>query len=159
MSHNDERQDEIKRKLRELKKLEIKIRSHNYTTEFNSKFSPSTKNIDLVWNIFFDVKEETTNKVKYSIQQLLFMNKDEFKDVINEYLSYVYYYCYKEQGIIVDHTSFDLETITQLGLPIYADYNEIKRKFRELAQLYHPDNGGDGAKFIEFMEKYRNIKN
>ncbi len=150
--------DEIKRKLRKLKKLEIKVRLNKSDVQKNNKKSLSEfENAELVWNKFFDLKDESTEKAKYSIKRLALMSKDEFKDVINEYFYYVYYRCYKEGGF-TDATIIDEEILTQLGLPIYADNAEVKRKFRELAKTYHPDNGGDSAKFIEVMEKYKNIK-
>ena len=86
------------------------------------------------------------------------MTKDEFKDVISEYFYYVYFSCYKENEL-QDYSIIDTEILMQLGLPIYADDVEIKRKFREFAKTYHPDNGGDSSKFIEIMEKYKNFKN
>ena len=119
-----------------------------------AKYSANT---ELVWNKFFDLKNEAGKNVKYSIMELSEMTKDEFKDVITEYFYYVYYCFYKESGLI-DYSTIDAEILTQLGLPIYADNIEIKKKFRELAKTYHPDNGGDSAKFIEIMKQYNNLK-
>lgn len=147
--------DEIKRKLRELKKLEMKVRLNSLGLQINSKKSlRDSKNIDLVWDKFFDLKEESTKVVKYTINQLALMTKYEFKDVINEYFYHVYYWCYKESGLI-DKFIVDSEILTQLGLPI-TDTSEIKKKFRELAKIYHPDNGGDSDKFNALMAEYRN---
>ncbi|WP_455717462.1 J domain-containing protein [Anaerosporobacter sp.] len=157
MPQDNSKYDEIKRKLRELKKLEMKIRSTNFDLQKNNKKSLCKfENTELVWNKFFDLKNETTKNVKYSIMELSEMTKDEFKDVISEYFYYVYYSCYKESALS-DYSIIDTENLIQLGLPIYADNTEIKRKFRELAKTYHPDNGGDSAKFIEIMEKYKNL--
>ena len=150
--------DEIKRKLRELKKLEMKLRSSNFDLQKNSKNSlREAENTELVWNKFFDLKNEAGKNVKYSIMELSEMTKDEFKDVITEYFYYVYYSFYKESGL-TDFSIIDIEILTQLGFPIYADNIEIKKKFRELAKTYHPDNGGDSAKFIEIMKQYNNLK-
>lgn len=147
--------DEIKRKLRELKKLEMKVRLNSLELQINSKKSfRDSPNIKLVWDNFFDLKGESTKAVKYTINQLSLMTKEEFKDVINEYFYHVYYWCYKESGFI-DNYIVDSEILTQLGLPI-TDTSEIKKKFRELAKIYHPDNGGDGNKFNALMEEYRN---
>jgi len=159
VSQDSYKYDEIKRKLRELKKLEMKIRSNNFDfLQKNSKKALREFDItELAWNKFFDLKNETTQDVKYSIMELSLMTKDEFKNVINEYFYYVYYCCYKESGL-TDYTTMNTEILSQLGLPMYADDDEIKRKFRELAKTYHPDNGGDSAKFIEIMEQYRSLK-
>lgn len=150
--------DEIKRKLRELKKLEIRIRSNNLDFKTNSKHLKEFNHSELIWNNFFDLKNETTKNVKYSITQLLKMTKAEFKDVITEYFYCVYYSFYKESEL-TDYSRIDIEILSQLGLPIYADTAEIKRKFRELAKTYHPDNGGDSEKFIEIIDKYKNLRN
>lgn len=159
MPQDKSKYDDIKRKLRELKKLEMKIRSTNFDLQKNSKKSlREFENTELVWNKFFDLKNETTKNVKYSIIELSKMTKDEFKDVISEYFYYVLYSSYKESDLS-DYSIIDTEILIQLGLPIYADNADIKRRFREFAKTYHPDNGGDSAKFIEMMEKYKNFKN
>ena len=41
-----------------------------------------------------------------------------------------------------------------LGVPRDADANTIKKAFRKLARKYHPDAGGDEAKFKEINEAY-----
>lgn len=84
------------------------------------------------------------------------MNKEEIKDVINEYFYNVYYRMYKENGL-EDMQTYDSEILTQMGLPFHADLSEIKKKFRELAKQYHPDTGGDREKFIELMENYKKL--
>lgn len=156
MPQDNKKNDEIKRKLRELKKLEIKIRSNNFDKQKDNKKSlRECQNIELVWNKFFDLKNEIVKNVKYSVMELSEMTKDEFKDVITEYFYYVYYCCYKESEL-PDYSKIDIEILTQLGLPIYADNSEIKRKIRELVKTYHPDNGGDSSKFIEIMKLYKN---
>lgn len=153
--------DEIKRKIRKLKKLEIKIR-FGYST-----FKDYDRDLDLyikqngsgfVWDEFFDLHEVCKNNVKYSLYDLAGMNKDEFKNVINEYFFNVYYRYYKENGM-VNFNLFDPDILLQLGLPFDADMNMIKKRFRELAKKYHPDMGGDSEKFIELMENYRKLVN
>lgn len=174
MSQGNRKPDDIKRKLSELKKLEMRVRFsdqglHNINMTTNNmktgkmngnsfKFINGAKdNINLVWDQFFDLKDEASKKVKYSINRLLSMTKDEFKEVINEYFYHVYYWYSRDRGI-TDPSIIDTEILTYLGLSITADYDEIKRKFRELAKAYHPDNGGDSTKFMEMMEKYKELK-
>ena len=82
-------QDEIKRKIRKLKKLEIKIRFGG-----EREIYPKPGNVGLVWDEFFDLHEVCKKKVKYSIHQLIKMNKDEYKDVISEYFFNIYYRFY-----------------------------------------------------------------
>lgn len=45
-----------------------------------------------------------------------------------------------------------------LGIPKSASADEIKKAFRKLAVKYHPDKGGDEAKFKEVNEAYEVLK-
>lgn len=146
----------MKRKLRELKNLEIKLREKHSSSGNNGINPPSNfQNADLIWNKFF---RENSKDAKYSILELSKMTKEEFKEVIREYFCYVYYSLYKENGFS-DNIFFDIEILTALGLPVYADINEIKRKSRELVKKAHPDNGGDSREFIDLMEHFKKLKN
>jgi len=42
-----------------------------------------------------------------------------------------------------------------LGVARNASKEEIKKAFRELAHKYHPDKGGDPARFKEINEAYQ----
>lgn len=46
-----------------------------------------------------------------------------------------------------------------LGLNTQATDDEVKKTYRKLAMLYHPDKGGDEKKFKEITEAYENITN
>ena len=46
-----------------------------------------------------------------------------------------------------------------LGVSKNATDKEIKSAFRKLAQKYHPDAGGDEAKFKEISEAYDTLSN
>lgn len=156
MEFNHYNYDEIKRKLRQLKKLEVKVKTteqgwHNTKPPLNEN-----EHKQLIWNKYFDLKDYSSKKIKYSLDILSGMTKDEFKEAINEYLFYVYSYYSGENTFNVHF--IDEEILTHLGLPMYADATEIKRKFRELAKEYHPDNGGDSKKFMELIDKFKNFK-
>jgi hypothetical protein len=86
--------DEVKRRIRKLKKLEIKIRfgSNSLTDKSHSA--------DLVWDTFFDLHETYAGKAKYSIQKVSVMDKEEYRNVIDEFFFHVYCRLYKENGII-----------------------------------------------------------
>lgn len=100
MSHIQYKQDEIKRKLRELKKLELNMHSFHSKQEYNCKISPpSNKKNDLIWSKYFDLKEENNNKVKYSLQQLIVMSKDEFKAAVNDYVGHLYFWYIKKTDL------------------------------------------------------------
>ena len=154
--------DDIKRKIRRLKKLEIKLRYPNVNNHNMIQSNLDTHNninttlIRLVWDEFFNSKEDCSKNVKYPIKKLILMNREEIRNVISEYFYHVYYRIYKESGQL-DFSFYDSEILSQLGLPAYADLSEVKKKFRELAKLYHPDTGGDSEKFVELMETYKKL--
>jgi DnaJ-domain-containing protein 1 len=80
------------------------------------------------------------------------LNKEELKNIISEFYYGVYYQFYKDNGML-ELSFYDPDILAQLGLSYDADSNAVKKRFRELAKLYHPDTGGDGAKFIELLEQ------
>lgn len=167
MPPNHKRYDEIKRKVRELKKFELRIRTNNFNShsfntqitfkEFDKTYIRDHNKVDLVWNIFFDLKEGSRKNVKYTIEQLYSMTKDEFKDIIEEYFYHVYYRYYKENGL-ADSSFINIDILTELGLPMDSNYDDVIKGFKEHVKAYHPDNGGDVNKFLEIMESYNNFR-
>jgi preprotein translocase subunit Sec63 len=148
--------DDIKKKIRKLKKIEIKIRFGVSSFSDDCFITAKTKLNKLVWDEFFDLKGDYNSKKKYSLFTLAYMDKNQFKDVITEYFFSVYYRYYKENGFISDNL-YDPGLLALFGLPYDAARDEIKKKFRELAKKYHPDTGGDSLKFIELMENYKKL--
>jgi len=143
---------ELKQKIRTLKKLELKLRyglSFNYVTE-----NTSSKEIDklpLVWKEFFCLHESDRNSTRYSFNRLAQMEKDELKQVFDEFWFQVYYRMYQDKGILMLDVP-EPELLSYLGLPFDTDKSLIKKRFRELCKTYHPDDGGDKDKFIELMD-------
>ncbi len=140
--------NDVKRKLRELKALEIKLRFDGKRPEGSA----------LVWDDFFDLREAGKGKAKYALAMLAAMDHEGFTDAVNQYWVFVYNQYYKENGI-QDAEVFDVAELDKLDLPFDADESEIKRRFRQLAKIHHPDAGGDAEKFIELMELYRKLIN
>jgi hypothetical protein len=138
----DIRIDEIKQKLRQLKRFEEKIR-------FEGNAQPAGK---LVWSRFFDMR-----RAGYSPEKLAAMSKEQYKAVLDEYFAYVYYELYQENGVELRQGNFDPGILRKLDLPTDAGVQDIKRRFRELAKKYHPDTGGNAAEFIELMETYKQL--
>lgn len=46
-----------------------------------------------------------------------------------------------------------------LGLNVQASDEEVKKAYRKLAMVHHPDKGGDEAQFKKITEAYENITN
>lgn len=154
MSYNSESIDDTKRKLRNLKKLEIKIRTGSTFSKENVAGKPLKMN--LVWDKFFNINGVDNSKGRYSLENIVSMSKEDFKSIINEFFFNVYYKYYMENGI-VNFNIYDPEILNWMGLPLDSGFDDIKKRFRELAKKYHPDTGGDGEKFIELMENYKKL--
>src|SRR5262249_9197885 len=111
----------------------------------------------LVWDAFFSTKAEDDASVKYSLNHLLKMSHEEMKAIFEEYFYRVYFQNYQENGMTMADV-YDPQLLSLLGLPAYASMKEVKSRFRQLAMCYHPDRGGDSAKFIELVEIYEKLK-
>lgn len=85
MPYNPKNVDEVKRKLRKLKKLEIKIGT-GYTYD-NGKADGKPLKLKLVWDDFFNISGTGSSKGKYCLEAIASMSKDEFKNIINEFFS------------------------------------------------------------------------
>lgn len=140
---------ELKRKLRQLKKLEAQIRFNNLQL---------TQYQQYIWNEYFSTKDEDDGSVKYNMERLLGMDHQKLKEVFDEYFYHVYFQYYKENGI-TSEGMYDIELLSSLGLPPDSTIGTIKSKFRELAKKYHPDLGGDSGKFIELVNTYKKLIN
>ena len=139
--------DELKRKLRSLKKLETTIRFSNRVLTGREKY---------VWDKFFSTKKDGDPSVKYNMKQLVAMNRERIKEVYDEFFYHVYFQYYTENGITLKDL-YDPNLLSILGLSERATMEDIKTRFRELALKYHPDKGGDSEKFIKILDVYKKL--
>lgn len=149
---------ELKQKIRNLKRLELKIR-YGFSDEFINMNMSTGKidNLPLVWKEFFDLSSDKNTKTRYKLDDLKRLDKDGLKHVFGEYWFFVYYRIYRDNGQYFSENP-EPELLDFLGLPYDADQAALRRRFRELCKKYHPDEGGDQQKFIELMkikEKYK----
>ncbi len=141
--------DELKRKLRQLKKVELKIR-------FGTEAAPYPKKVQLVWDSFFDLKNKGSGV--YSLNKLSQMDKEDLAAVIEEFYYRIYYQLYRENGLgYTVQRLYDPDLLMKLGLKPDADYEAVKKRFRQLALKYHPDTGGNAEEFISLMESYKKL--
>ena len=138
---------EIKSKVRQLKKLESRLRFGTAAPPFSA---------DMVWDAFFDLKDDKRGRARYPLSVLLTMSREQYRAVVDEFFFSVYYRMYRDNGLNPEGL-YDPELLGRFGLPADADEEQVKRKFRELALKLHPDMGGDAEKFIELMENYRKL--
>lgn len=135
---------ELKRTLRDLKRMEINIRFGGDAETAHGK---------LVWDEFFSLKSSKKVHTRYDLQAILHMSRDEFKVVLSEFFYFMYFRIYREKGFS-GVNFYDPTLLEILDLPLGASEQEIKNKFRTLAKKHHPDMGGDAEKFIELMDVY-----
>ena len=135
---------QLKRKLRQLKQTECRIR-------FRTR--PQEAHQTLVWDTFFSTRSADDDRVDYPLNRLVKMDHEEIKKVYEAFFYRVYFQYFKEHGLsMVD--AYDPGLLSLLGLPPYATLQDIKRRYRELAQVHHPDHGGDHDAFIEVVDAY-----
>ena len=135
-----------KHKLRDLKKLEKRIRFGDQAVEGKT----------LVWDRFFSTEKHTAAPVKYPLDDLLAMDRQRWKEALEEYFYNVYYQVYQDGGLALGNV-YDPALLAGLGLAPTAGAEDVKRRFRELAKKYHPDLGGEHDKMIELLETYRRL--
>jgi hypothetical protein len=141
--HRDEK-SELKHKIRKLKHVEKAIRAQNNISS----------DIPLVWDKFFDLRDEPMNETLHTLSKLISMDKGEFKHVLDDFFARVYYEVYTYKGII--HAAiYDPALLARLDLPPVADGAAVRKRFRELVKIHHPDAGGDPDSFIALMDLYR----
>jgi hypothetical protein len=133
----------IKRALRELKRLERKLRSG-----LGGGNQPP-----LAWDRFFDLRG--TGKAKYGLRALEAMSREEYRQAIREYWAYVFRSLVDEAEFRA--VRFEPDVLLQWGLPPDADETAVKQRFRELAKRCHPDTGGTAEEFINLMRNYRKL--
>ena len=139
--------DSLKRKLRQLKKQELRLRF---------RYRPVPEKPVLVWDSFFSTKGQAAPGVRYPLLRLSRMSREEQKQVFEEYFYWVYFRYLEENGLTPGDLQ-DPQLLALLGLPPFAGLAEIKKRFRELAMRYHPDRGGDSEKFIQLMQVYEKL--
>ncbi|NLV50828.1 MAG: J domain-containing protein [Clostridiales bacterium] len=141
----DSRLNDMKRKIRDLKKSELRIR-------FGSEEAP--KGAYIVWNGFFGTGSE--KGPGYTLERLLCMDREEFRQAVSLFFCAVYFEYYRENGLL-NRQAFDPALLRRMDLPADADAEQVKKQFRSLAKKYHPDTGGEAGKFIELIDNYRKL--
>ena len=137
---------ELKHKLRSLKKLERRMRR-----QFLQRFPQAP----LIWDSFFSTRIVVSAPAKYALITVLHATRDERKRIFEEYLFAVCMRHWQEEGWVGAFRAVqNPEILSYFGLPPYATFADIKRRFRELAHQYHPDKGGDPEKMIELLDMY-----
>ena len=138
--------NELKKKVRQLKKQEIAKRS---------VYGLVPKH--LIWHTYFSDKALVDLSVTYDLQKLLTMDHMNRKDIFEAFFLAVYIQHYKENGFSIAST-YDATLLAKLNLPATATIDDIKSRFRELAQKHHPDKGGNPKIFMDLLAAYEGLK-
>lgn len=138
----------LKRKLRQLKRIELIIRFGTTT------IGKEEKRIYLTWDSFF--RDKDGNKARYPFHILLTMNAEARKRVIADYLYTVYTKVYEEKGMLFP-VGIDYQALFDFDLPANASKEDIKKRFRELAKIAHPDHGGSHDAMIVLLNQYNRL--
>ncbi len=139
--------DQLKRKLRELKKAEERIR-------FDKGFNSSSRSY--VWEDYFCTKSFNNLVVKYPLWKLIKYDKQQLREAFEDYFYCIYFRKYKENGLNFEDI-YDPELLSIFGLHPGASVDDIKKRFRELAKKYHPDHGGESEKMIDLLDAYHKL--
>lgn len=137
----------LKRKLRQLKQTESRIRFRD---------RPAEDHKELVWDAFFSTRSEDDASVEYPLSRLMKLDRDEIRVVYEAFFYRVYFQYFKEHGLSMAD-AYDPSLLSLLGLPPQASLKDIKRRYRELAQVHHPDHGGDHDAFIDVVTAYERL--
>ena len=124
---------QLKRKLRQLKQTECRIR-------FRTR--PREEHQTLVWDAFFSTRSASDDRVAYTLNRLANMDHDEIKSVYEAFFYRVYFQYFKEHGLSMAD-AYDPGLLSLLGLPPNA--------------THHPDHGGDHDAFIEVVDAYERL--
>ena len=150
MSDSTARPGALKRRLRSLKKAELRLRFGDAAPGSPSELRP------LVWDAWFDLRETGAGRARYSRSALAAMTETQLAAVVEAYFFAVFEALYGRDGASGARL-YDPELLARLGLPPEADAAAIKRRFRRLALESHPDTGGDAAEFRAVLEAYRKL--
>lgn len=142
----------LKQKLRQLKKIELIVRFGS--VEAGRSGQNANEHAGLSWDSFFS--ERKGKRAKYPINILLIMNNESRRRIFAEYLHTVYTETYKEKGLLFP-VEFDYYALLDFDLPAGASKEEVKKKFRELAKIAHPDHGGSNEAMLALLEQYHKL--
>ena len=135
----------LKRKLRDMKRLEMHIRFR--------ELEPDSIDQSLVWDTYFTDRPRAAaaGRVRYPFEAVLHFDREERKKAFEEFLLAVYARTYSERGLHVG-ALYNPDLLRIIGLAPGADRDEIKARFRELAKQYHPDHGGSAEEMSKLLD-------
>lgn len=129
-------ENHLKKKLRELKKQEKRIRHTEHC---------------VMWDRYF------SDQGQYPLKALLTMTDERRKSIFEDYFMSIYLLYYRENGQPITQLC-DPALLSIFGLSSFATFEDVKKRFRELAHRHHPDKGGNIDTFRMYLDVYEQIK-
>ncbi len=134
---------ELKRKLRRLKKEEVRIRAKGVRVSEDR----------LLFCRFFDVKDAHGANAGYSMELLAVMDHKTRKGIFDDFPLEVYVTWLRDNHLSLE-SLYNPKILKCLGLPYDSNEKDIKKRFRHLVKKAHPDAGGDTDTFVWLKDQY-----
>ena len=140
---------ELKRKLRQLKKIERIVWYGSADAQ-----AAGSRQQPLLWDSFFSGRKGI--RPRYPFEILLVMNGEARKRAFADYLRTVYTRGYREKGLLLP-AGLDIQGLFDFDLPAEATREDVKKRFRELAMIVHPDHGGSNEAMAALLDQYHEL--
>lgn len=131
----------LRKKLENLRRLELSLSHHGATFPAQN----------LIWSRFFSMARK--DRVRYPLSFIALLDHAGRKEIFEEFLYDVFLHYFQGPSTCIDGL-LDPSVLDYFGLPLDASCADVKRKFKELAKLYHPDRGGSHEKMTELLDVY-----
>ena len=126
--------DELVRKLRDLRRLERRLRGGSSE----------------LWEQYFALEEGV--KVRFPFAMLLVFDRASRERAFRDFLLALWA---SQLGVNAERPEEDEQLRAFLGVGAHADAQTVREAFRRMAHELHPDHGGDAEAMRDLIQRYR----